>query len=66
VMKKRGGAHERTIRELTLSAAKGLNVGPPLRGYRGVLTGLPTTATSNADQDSLLKFARPRAVCLVP
>ncbi len=40
VVKKRGGAHERTIRELRL-AASGIHVGPPLREFRGVLTGVP-------------------------
>lgn len=40
VLKKRTGAHERTIRELTLGA-DGLTVGEPLRRFRGVLTGVP-------------------------
>ena len=40
VIKKRTGDHERTIRELVISA-KGIEVGPPLRGFRGVLTGTP-------------------------
>ena len=41
VMKKRGGPHERTIREFRL-AADGVRVGDPLREFRGVLTGVPT------------------------
>jgi circadian clock protein KaiC len=41
VIKKRTGDHERTIRELTIAPA-GIRVGPPLRGFRGVLTGTPT------------------------
>ncbi len=41
VVKKRSGAHERTIRELTLD--DGIRVGAPLRELRGVLTGVPTT-----------------------
>jgi circadian clock protein KaiC len=41
VVKKRSGAHERTIRELTLGA-HGMRVGPPLRELRGVLTGVPS------------------------
>jgi circadian clock protein KaiC len=41
VLKKRGGAHEETIRELTLGDGK-ISVGPPLREFRGVLTGVPT------------------------
>jgi circadian clock protein KaiC len=36
--KRRTGAHERTIRELRLSSA-GLEVGEPLSGFQGVLTG---------------------------
>jgi len=40
VIKKRGGAHERTIRELTLSS-EGIRVGEPLRDFRGILTGVP-------------------------
>jgi circadian clock protein KaiC len=40
VIKKRGGAHERTIRDLTLSKGR-ISVGPPLREFRGVLTGVP-------------------------
>ena len=40
VMKKRGGNHERTIREFGL-ASEGFIVGEPLRELRGVLTGVP-------------------------
>lgn len=40
VVKKRGGAHERTIRALTLGRT-GIGVGEPLRRYRGILTGVP-------------------------
>ncbi|HET9328124.1 MAG TPA: ATPase domain-containing protein [Candidatus Eisenbacteria bacterium] len=40
VMKKRGGQHERSIRELRMHPG-GIHVGPPLRGFRGVLTGVP-------------------------
>lgn len=40
VMKKRGGAHERTIREFRLGEG-GISVGEPLRQFRGVLTGVP-------------------------
>jgi circadian clock protein KaiC len=39
VIKKRDGAHERTIRELRLGP--GVSVGPPLREFQGVLTGAP-------------------------
>ena len=39
VMKKRGGHHERTLREFRLGP--GVSVGRPLREFRGVLTGVP-------------------------
>jgi circadian clock protein KaiC len=40
VVKKRGGVHEETIRELILGKGT-IAVGPPLREFRGVLTGVP-------------------------
>lgn len=40
VAKKRGGAHETLIRELTIDT-RGVQVGAPLTGFRGVLTGNP-------------------------
>ncbi|HJS03702.1 MAG TPA: circadian clock protein KaiC, partial [Variovorax sp.] len=40
VLKKRGGAHERTIRSFSLDA-QGIHVGEPLRNFRGILTGVP-------------------------
>jgi circadian clock protein KaiC len=40
VVKKRGSKHERTIREFFLNDA-GINIGEPLRDFRGVLTGVP-------------------------
>jgi len=40
VVKKRGGAHERTIRDFKLTA-RGVQIGEPLRKFRGVLTGTP-------------------------
>lgn len=41
VLKKRGGHHERTIRELQLGQ-EGVTVGRPLAEFRGVLTGVPS------------------------
>ena len=41
VVKKRSGPHERTIREFMLEAERGIRIGPPLREFRGVLTGVP-------------------------
>ncbi len=40
VMKKRGGQHERTIREFSLEPGR-IRVGEPLSEFRGVLTGVP-------------------------
>lgn len=40
VIKKRSGAHERTIRPLSITP-DGLEVGPPLTDFRGVLSGTP-------------------------
>ena len=43
VIKKRSGVHEPFIRELAMDSS-GLRVGPPLRGFQGVLSGTPTYA----------------------
>jgi circadian clock protein KaiC len=40
IVKKRGGAHERTIRDFRLTS-QGIEIGEPLRRFRGVLTGVP-------------------------
>jgi circadian clock protein KaiC len=47
VFKKRGSAHERTIRRFYLSS-DGIRVGPVLKDFHGILTGVPTFDT-NAD-----------------
>src|SRR5689334_3126198 len=41
VVKKRSGAHEYAIREFRLTQG-GLQVGPPLKQFRGIFTGTPT------------------------
>jgi circadian clock protein KaiC len=41
VVKKRTGAHERSIREFRLSE-NGLRIGDPLKHFEGVLTGVPS------------------------
>ena len=41
VLKKRGGQHEDTIRELRMHGGR-IEVGDALTGFRGVLTGVPT------------------------
>jgi circadian clock protein KaiC len=40
VFKKRASMHERTIRQFSLSE-RGIEVGEALRGFRGILTGVP-------------------------
>lgn len=54
VIKKRGGAHERTIREFRLEGGR-ICVGEVLRDFHGVLTGVPeyegTPAPGRASQD---------------
>jgi len=41
IIKKRSGPHESSIRELMMTS-DGVNVGPPLTEFQGVLTGVPT------------------------
>jgi circadian clock protein KaiC len=41
VIKKRSGYHEHTIREFMLEPGRGVRIGPPLREFRGILTGVP-------------------------
>ena len=49
VVKKRASWHEDTIRELRVTG-NGIELGQPLRGYRGILTGIP-----QAEPDVLLR-----------
>jgi len=48
VVKKRGGKHERTIREFRLSNGR-IELGEPLRNFRGILTGVPVIEPSSFD-----------------
>jgi circadian clock protein KaiC len=41
VIKKRGGRHEKTIREFKLESGKGIRVGHPLKEFQGILSGMP-------------------------
>ena len=47
MIKKRSGRHEKTIREFTLEAGKGIRIGPPLEEFQGVLTGVPVFRGDN-------------------
>jgi circadian clock protein KaiC len=59
VVKKRGGDHERTIREFQMDG-HGIHVGEPLREFRGVLTGIPTydREPPGGTEEQLARFAR--------
>jgi circadian clock protein KaiC len=50
-LKKRSGAHEQSIREIWFDA-DGVHLGEPLRGLRGVLTGVPVEAASVISMDA--------------
>ncbi|HEX8149328.1 MAG TPA: ATPase domain-containing protein [Pyrinomonadaceae bacterium] len=54
VVKKRTGRHEDTIRELRLSASRGVEVGEPLKAFRGVLTGVPVLNEDGRMRNALL------------
>jgi circadian clock protein KaiC len=41
VLKKRSSGHENTIREFRLTS-EGIRIGEPLRGFQGVLAGVPS------------------------
>ena len=47
VVKKRGGNHERTIREFSMDA-NGIHMGAPLTKFRGILTGVPVLESVEA------------------
>jgi len=51
VFKKRGSAHERTIRSFSMSS-RGIEVGDVLRGYRGLLTGVPVSLAGGQVPDT--------------
>jgi circadian clock protein KaiC len=52
VVKKRSGAHERTIRELFMVPGK-VTIGNPLREFEGVLTGVPKLMRLLTPQEDL-------------
>jgi circadian clock protein KaiC len=49
VLKKRTGEHERTLREMVISG-DGIDIGDPLRNFRGVLTGVPQEVKELAEE----------------
>jgi circadian clock protein KaiC len=48
VVKRRGGRHETTIRELNFANSR-ISVGAPLLKFHGVLTGIPSFTGSRSD-----------------
>jgi circadian clock protein KaiC len=48
IFKKRNGAHERTIRQFSMAQGR-IDVGPVLRQFHGVLTGVPTIIENMLD-----------------
>ncbi len=46
IVKKRGGSHERSIREFKMESGK-IQVGTPLKNFRGILTGVPVLQANN-------------------
>jgi circadian clock protein KaiC len=51
VVKKRGGDHERTIREFRLDQGR-IEVGQPLKNFRGILTGVPVLENPASEQSA--------------
>jgi circadian clock protein KaiC len=41
VVKKGSGRHEKTIREYKKESGRGIRIGPPLKAFQGVLSGVP-------------------------
>ena len=54
VFKKRGSAHETTLRHFSIITAQGINVGPVLNHFQGILTGVPTVLEDNNNSLSAL------------
>jgi circadian clock protein KaiC len=53
IFKKRGSGHERTIRRMTITS-EGIQIGPALRQFQGVLTGVPKLAPIAQDRNERL------------
>lgn len=52
VFKKRGSAHETTLRQFRITS-NGIEVGKVLRGFQGVLTGVPTLVSTESKNDDM-------------
>lgn len=49
VFKKRGSRHETTLRAFSINES-GIDVGPVLKGFRGILTGVPVKVAKGGDE----------------
>jgi circadian clock protein KaiC len=49
VFKKRGSAHETTLRRFDITS-RGIAVGPVLSNFQGILTGVPTILSTGQDE----------------
>ena len=58
VFKKRTGAHERTIRQLTIDE-RGIQVGDPLSQFRGIMSGIPQYQDANVAHTDAQTRLRP-------
>ncbi|MES2673752.1 MAG: ATPase domain-containing protein [Pseudomonadota bacterium] len=50
IFKKRGSAHERTIRRMSITG-DGIHIGPVLRQFQGILTGVPKLMRDTQSED---------------
>lgn len=50
IFKKRGSWHERTIRRMSITT-KGVEIGPVLKQFQGILTGVPTLLETPEEKD---------------
>jgi len=53
ILKKRSGAHERTIREIQISS-EGITISEPIEGLQGVLTGTPSFLPGYEERETSL------------
>ena len=53
-IKKRSGPHEESIREIWFDG-RGIHLGEPLAGLRGILTGVPVEADGHAHPEARMR-----------
>ncbi len=52
VIKMRGGQHSMDIREYEITSEGIVLIGPRLRGYQGLITGVPSQASISSEKNS--------------